>query len=54
MTNDFQLDVFLSHSAKNKTIENPLPERLQIACLKVMFTIQPWANRIGRNGGSAE
>ena len=31
MTNEFQYDVFLSHSAKDKAVVRPLAERLRLA-----------------------
>jgi len=37
MTNEFQYDVFLSHSAKDKAVVRPLAERLRADGLKVWF-----------------
>ena len=37
MPNDFQYDVFLSHSAKDKAVVRPLAERLRQDGLKVRF-----------------
>ena len=37
MADDFQYDVFLSHSAKDKTIVRPLAERLRADGLRVWF-----------------
>ena len=37
MPDDFQYDVFLSHSAKDKAVVRPLAERLRQNGLKVWF-----------------
>ncbi|MBE0545493.1 MAG: toll/interleukin-1 receptor domain-containing protein [Verrucomicrobia bacterium] len=37
MADEFQYDVFLSHSAKDKAVVRPLAERLQADGLKVWF-----------------
>ena len=60
MSNDFQYDVFLSHSAKDKTVVRPLAERWQVAVrqhLKVWFDewvrkpTVPLAHRMGEGAG---
>ena len=46
MANDFQFDVFLSHSAKDKAVVPPLAEQLRAHGLKVWFE---WVLKPGDN-----
>ncbi len=57
MSNDFQHDVFLSHSAKDKAVVRPLAERLRKDGVKVWFDEWglkpevPLAHRMGEGSG---
>jgi LDH2 family malate/lactate/ureidoglycolate dehydrogenase len=51
MPSEFQFDVFLSHSAKDKAVMRPLAERLRRDGLKVWF--YEWVNQ-QHAGGAAK
>ena len=46
MEKEFQYDVFLSHSAKDKAVVRPLAERLRADGVKVWF--DEWQKRVTR------
>ena len=57
MPSEFQYDVFLSHSAKDKAVVRPLAERLRADGVKVWFDewvlkpVVPLAHRMGEGSG---